>query len=96
MILRLILTMINRPSSVRKTYHTYLKITILLLDISLEKCKTLPHPFLVFNPSKCYFLVINTNILNKGLLIWTATQSVITCSKVTIETLEQGVKYVQS
>ena len=41
-------------------------------------------------------MVINTNILNKGLLIWTATQSVITCSKLTIETLEQGVKYVQS
>ena len=27
---------------------------------------------------------------------WVATQPAITCSKLTIETLEQGVKYVQS
>ena len=27
---------------------------------------------------------------------WNTTQPVITCSKLTIETLEKGVKYVQS
>ena len=29
-------------------------------------------------------------------ILWAFTQSPITCSKLTIETLEQGVKYVQS
>ena len=37
------------------------------------------------------------NRLSKILVkVWKITQRAITCSKLTIETLEQGLKYVQS
>ena len=46
-----------------------------------------------------HFAVV-TLFLDKGLISYTTkqqlTQSAFTCSKLTIETLEQGVKYVQS
>ena len=34
--------------------------------------------------------------INKTWRLWQLTQPAITCSKLTIETLEQGVKYVQN
>ena len=37
-----------------------------------------------------------TNLVNKNIFVWVFTQPAITCSKLMIETLEQGVKYVQS
>ena len=37
----------------------------------------------------------NTYITEKYQLIWNQYQSAFTCSKLTTETLEQGVKYVQ-
>ena len=38
----------------------------------------------------------NTYITEKYQLIWNQYQSAFTCSKLTTETLEQGVKYVQT
>ena len=41
-----------------------------------------------FSPSAYAFI--------RKMLQWSPTQPTVTCSKLTIETLEQGVKYVQS
>ena len=48
-------------------------------------------------PNWLYLLAINLNIvLFYKKTATTTTQPAIACSKLTIETLEQGVKYVQS
>ena len=45
-------------------------------------------------------LVLLKHLRRKKILLWldthTYTQPAITCSKLTIETVEQGVKYIQS
>ena len=50
--------------------------------------------FKIFTMSFCFFILGEANVM--GLLNRMLTQWVITCSKLAIETLEQGVKYVQS
>ena len=41
-----------------------------------------------------YLNILRMNIIQYAL--WAITLPIITCSKLTIETLEQGVKYVQN
>ena len=44
----------------------------------------------------CYSWSLTAKLMSDITLVQNETQSAFTCSKLTIETLEQGVKYVQS
>ena len=46
--------------------------------------------------STCFFKTWGFNAIFKKITGMKTAQRVVTCSKLTLETLEQGVKYVQS
>ena len=77
----------------RRVFRTYSNIydraflrkylTVKSRELSSQKC-----------PSVMFHWVLNTPLVAERRGVF--TQPVFTCSKLTIETLEQGVKYVQS
>ena len=95
--------MVPMFSKVKKTnFFFHVKAQVPILPSTLDKYEQISHIVLVFllltlNVAGNKFVALNSVFFEPISCYWSlSTQPAFTCSKLTVEILEQGVKYVQS